>query len=409
MSHRPFIREIEAWLVQETLGDPDITLLFESLCERLHAVGIPVERAALSWPTLHPLFHAEQVFWWLDRGAKLERYYHSSAGSEAWLKSPFYYVINRGLPRLRRHLAGENALLDFEVLEDFRDQGYTDYLLTAAYFRIAELDRFGDARTGIMASWATKRRSGFSDEDLEALSRIQQVFAVACHAAIEKRVMRNVACAYLGETAARRVLSGNIRRGEGEYIDAVVWFSDMRDSTALSDRMAPDDYLRLLNCYFDCTAAQVIAEGGEVLNYIGDGVMAIFPVDGDRTGAARRATEAARRALAARAEMVEGQAGGDMPLAFGIGMTTGRVMFGNIGVSDRLAFSAIGRAVNAAQRLEAATKERGCPVLATSEIAESAPELWRRAGRVCLRDFATDAEVFTLREAESPGLVRAAE
>ncbi len=301
MSHRPFIREIESWLVHETLGDPDITALFGTLCERLQAIGIPVERAVLSWPTLHPLFHAEMAVWKLGEGAQLERFQHAAAEGEAWLRSPFHYVISKGLPRLRRHLAGSNALVDFEVLKEFRDQGFTDYLLTAAYFRIAEVEHFADGRTGIMASWATRRRRGFSDEDIEALTRIQQVFAVACHAAIEKRVMTNVACAYLGPTAARRVLSGKIRRGDGEYIEAVVWFSDLRNSTRLSDQMAPDDYLCLLNCYFECTAAPVIEEGGEILNYIGDGVLAIFPVEnGNIADAARRATAAARKALAVR-------------------------------------------------------------------------------------------------------------
>ncbi len=96
MSHTSLISEIETWLIDKALGDPDIALLFESLCQRLHGVGVPVERAALSWPTLHPLFRAEQVFWWLGKGANLEQYYHSSAGSEQFLKSPFHHVMTHG-------------------------------------------------------------------------------------------------------------------------------------------------------------------------------------------------------------------------------------------------------------------------------------------------------------------------
>jgi adenylate cyclase len=113
MSHNSLISEIETWLIGKALGDPEIVGLFEALCQRLHGVGVPVERAVLSWPTLHPLFRAEQIFWWLGKGAKLEQYYHSSAGSELWKKSPFHRVQTRNLPRLRRRLSGENAFLDF--------------------------------------------------------------------------------------------------------------------------------------------------------------------------------------------------------------------------------------------------------------------------------------------------------
>ena len=218
-------------------------------------MGIPVERAALSWPTLHPLFRAEQVFWWLGKGARLEQHYHSSAGSAQWLKSPFYRVLSRGLPRLRRRLTGDNAFLDFDVLKEFAEQGYTDYLMTVSNFSIAESAEFDGGTPGIMASWATTRKDGFTDMDLEALSRIQTVFAVACRAAIQKRVMANLTSAYLGPTAGGRVLSGDIKRGDGERISAVVWFSDLRGSTRLSDEMMPDDYLLLLNTYFECTAA----------------------------------------------------------------------------------------------------------------------------------------------------------
>jgi len=400
MSHSALISEIEDWLVGKALGDPEIAALFDALCRRLHGVGVPVERAALTWPTLHPLFRAEQVFWWLDRGATLEQYYHSEAGSAAYRKSPFQFVLTHNLTRLRRRLAGDGALTDFEVLEDFARQGYTDYLMTTARFRIAEFAEGGDRVTGIMASWATKRQGGFTDADIDALSRIQKVFAVACRAAIQKRVMTNLANAYLGPTAGWRVLSGDIRRGDGAHIPAVVWFSDLRGSTRLSDEMAADDYLALLNCYFECTAAPVIEQGGEILNFIGDGVLAIFPIDG------QGASEAVRRAVAAAGEALrlcaETRARGTpcaAPLDFGIGLDIGELMFGNIGVPHRLAFSGIGRVVNGVQRIEKATKALGCPVLATAAVAEAMPEAWVPAGRRCMEDFGLELELFALKAA----------
>jgi adenylate cyclase len=405
MSHTTLISEIETWLIGEALGDPEIRQLFEALCQRLHAVGIPVERAALSWPTLHPLFHAEQVFWWLGKGAKLEQYYHSSAAGEQWLKSPFYRVLSRRLPRLRRRLTGDNAFLDFEVLKEFAAQGYTDYLLTASNFRIAEFADFEGRTTGIMASWATTRKDGFTDMDLEALSRIQTVFAVACRAAIQKRVMTNLANAYLGPTAGWRVLSGDIKRGDGERISAVVWFSDLRASTRLSDEMAPDDYLALLNKYFECTAAPVIEHGGEILNFIGDGVLAIFPIDGaDGTAeAVRRAMAAVDQALSRRAEVIEAGTPAGAPLEFGIGLDIGELMFGNIGVAHRLAFSGIGRVVNGVQRIESTTKKVGRRVLATAAVVAVSPDDWVSAGRHGFAGLDGEIELFSRSVARARG------
>jgi len=405
MSHNTLIAEIETWLIEEALGDPEIVGLFETLCRRLHGVGIPVERAVLSWPTLHPLFRAEQVFWWLGKGAKLEQYYHSSAAGEQWLNSPFFRVLSRGLPRLRRRLTGENAFLDFEVLKDFAAQGYTDYLLTAANFSIAEFTDFQGGTTGIMASWATTRAGGFTDMDLEALSRIQTIFAVACQAAIQKRVMTNIANAYLGPTAGWRVLSGDIKRGDGERISAVVWFSDLRASTRLSDEMAPDDYLALLNKYFECTAAPVIEHGGEILNFIGDGVLAIFPIEVGGDGAdgtaeaVRRAMAAVDEALRLRVEVIDAGTPADAPLEFGIGLDIGELMFGNIGVPHRLAFSGIGRVVNGVQRIESTTKKVGRPVLATAALAEVSPDDWVSAGRHGFAGLDGEIELFAYRSA----------
>jgi adenylate cyclase len=407
MGHNSLISEIETWLIGKALGDPEIVGLFEALCQRLHGVGVPVERAVLSWPTLHPLFRAEQIFWWLGKGAKLEQYYHSSAGSELWKKSPFHRVQTRNLPRLRRRLSGENAFLDFDVLKEFAEQGYTDYLLTSSNFRIAEFAEFEGGATGIMASWSTTRPGGFTDMDLDALSRIQTVFAVAARAAIQKRVMANLATAYLGPTAGRRVLSGDIRRGDGERISAVVWFSDLRGSTRLSDEMDPDNYLALLNKYFECTAAPVIEHGGEILNFIGDGVLGVFPI-ADADGGPGRVAEAVHRATAAvddalrlRGEAIVAGIPADAPLEFGIGLDIGELMFGNIGVPDRLAFSGIGRVVNGTQRIEAATKDMGFPVLATAAVAEAAPGVWITAGKRCLADFQRELELFTYRPDEA--------
>ena len=397
MSHAIFTAEIDDWLIGKALVDPDILKLFEKLCERLRAIGIPLDRAALSWPVLHPLFRAEQVFWYTGRGAELEQYYHSKQGSEQWYRSPFYHAQTQELTSIRRNLTGPNAMLDFEVFESFRDQGYTDYLLTRTPFKIAEVERFSGGATGMMTSWMTKRKRGFSDDDLAALKHIQKLLAVAVHAAIQKRIMANVARAYLGPTAGGKVLSGDIHRGDGDRLPAVVWYSDLRSSTRLSDTMSADSYLALLNRYFECTAAPVIANGGEILNFIGDGVLAIFPIEeACPLDASARAEAAVLEAMRLREESIAQGTPDNAPLDFGIGLAIGEVMFGNIGVSDRLAFSGVGRVVNKVQRIETATKDLNFPVLATSDFAEAAPGDWTACGGVEIPDFDRTLEVFTL-------------
>lgn len=382
MTHATLTADIEDWLIGKALSDPDIVALFETLCNRLRAIGIPLDRASFSWPTLHPLFKSEQVFWRVGEGAEFQQYIHSTTTNSAWLRSPLHHATQNRLATMRRRLTGPEAMLDFDVLKDFQSQGFTDYLVTLSAFRIADVEGFEDRETGMIASWASKRENGFTEADIDALRRIQRLFAVASRAAIQKRVMVNLATAYLGPTAARRVLAGDIRRGDGDRIPAVLWFSDLRGSTKLSDRLGADDYLALINRYFECTAAAVVAHGGEVLNFIGDGVFAIFPFDGAPEAAAARAEATVQAAMAQQCQTVAEGVPGNTAISFGIGLSVGDVMFGNIGVPDRLAFSAIGRSVNALHRIEAATKTLGIPVLADREFSDLAPGAWREVGEI---------------------------
>lgn len=391
MSHTVLIEDIEAWLIDKALGDPDIVILFQRLCERLVGVGVPLDRAALSWPTLHPLFRAEQIFWTNSDGAHLEQHSHANRHSDAWLRSPFYYVIQRQLVMFRRRLSGEGAMADFDVLKDFQTQGFTDYLMTSSDFRIGEVKAFEDQRTGTLASWATKREGGFTDGDIRALARIQKSFAVACRVAIQRRVTTNLVNTYLGPTAGAKALSGDIQRGDGERIRAVVYYADLRGSTRMANDLGADDYLALLKSYYDCVAQPVLEEGGEILDYIGDAVLAIFPVRGD-TGlpeAARAATRAMEKALMLREESADKDR-----MRFCISIACGDVMFGNVGVSERLSFSVIGTIVNQVSRMDDISKELGRSVLVTPEIANVDQKNWVSLGEQALAGIAKPVELF---------------
>lgn len=382
------IGAIAEWLVDQALGSPDIVDMFSETCKRLNDVGIPISRAMVTWPTLHPVVEIESATWRRGEGVSFEQIFHMSETTDNWRNSPFKYMLDNHSDVLRRHLDGPGKLLDFKVLESFAERGFTDYLAMATEFDMPSTRDEHDPR-GLLVSWSTDREGGFSDEDIWSLRRVQRRFAVACKAVIQSRIARNIADTYLGVSASRRVLSGQIRRGDGESTRAIVLYSDLRRSTQLAETMPRDAYIAHLNSYFDCVAGAAIAAGGEVLDFIGDAVLAIFPLSGSDAiepggtcgDAVKNATAAVAEAFdRAEAACDDRRAAGLPDLEFGIALNVGEVMFGNIGVPERLTFSVIGPTVNEVARIEKLTKTVKRPVLATREIAITDPDLWESVG-----------------------------
>lgn len=385
------IDTVADWLMTQALGETEIEDLLEGCCERLRSVGVPVWRAQLSFRILHPLYGGFSLTWWRGRGVDTEGFERAGDATPMFAQSPHYHQIQTGIHHLRRHLVGDEALLDFPILEDLRAEGGTDYF--------AYVVEFGEGRQdGIVGSWTTDRGSGFSEADIAALLRIQRRLAVACKMRIRTQVARNVMTTYLGPDAGLRVLDGQIARGDGDSIHAVIWYSDLRDFTRMTDSMPSEAYLAVLNNYFECTAGSVLDHGGDVLNFIGDAVLAIFPI---RKGGLTR-KRACQKALAAARDAQQRlsvvnqtrRADGQEPLAFGLGLHLGDVAFGNIGVPERLSFSVIGPTVNEVARLESLTKTLGRPVLVTGEIARSVPIEWDSLGQHKLRGIGHALEIF---------------
>ncbi|MBM3485986.1 MAG: adenylate/guanylate cyclase domain-containing protein [Alphaproteobacteria bacterium] len=344
------------WLMAEALGDAEMQALFEGTCTRLAAAGIPLSRVNLAFGTLHPLVAAVSLTWTRDRPLVAEGFPHGREDSPAWVTSPYRHMMERRVPFLRRRLTGDHAQLDFPIMTELRDRGATEYLAIATPFksRPADWPRQPSSSEGILASWATDHPPGFSAQDQLSLLRIQRRLAVACKVAIQAQIARNVATTYLGPTAGARVLDGQIKRGDHDTIHAVIWYSDLRRSTQIADSMPALDYLTLLNTYFECTAGAILAERGDVLGLVGDSVLAIFPTGSEAASerAARASALAASRNAHQRlAEINRTRAEGGLdPLAFGIALHMGEVMYGNIGVPERLEFSAVGPSVNEAAR-----------------------------------------------------------
>ena len=396
MADNPLISEIGEWLIDQALAEPDIVEMFASVCEKIYAAGVPLARARLTWPTLHPLFQAETVLWFRGKQTELDQFKHQVERSDDYMRSPMHFMFEHDVNVLRRNLDGPNKLIDFPVLEELIEQGLTDYLTIMTGFDSADPAKESQL-FGLLVAWSSDRPGGFSDDDIAALQKIQRRMAVAGKTAIQSRIAGNIVETYLGRQAGRQVLNGAIKRGDGHETQAVVWLSDLRDSTAMADTMAPDDYLDLLNDYYECTAGPAIKNGGEVLDFIGDAVLAIFPYQSEEEfpEASKAATKALREAFDMRVEVnAEREKTGRVPIRFGVGLNTGTVMFGNIGVAERLTFSVIGPTVNEVSRIETLTKAVEAHALVTRKIADNEPGAWKTTGNHRLVGVSQEIELF---------------
>jgi adenylate cyclase len=269
---------------------------------------------------------------------------------------------------VRRKARDPQAQAEFPIMKEFADQGICEYIAMP----MSGAGTYHNAMTV-----ATKRDEGFSEAELTTIRRMLDLFALHVERHIALRIADNALNAYLGETAATKVLHGTIKRGSGEPICAIVWVSDLRGFTDLSGRLGDANMIALLNAYFECLAGAVLRHGGEVLKFMGDGLLAVFPiegVDGAKT-AATAAVTAAREALV-RLDRLNAEAPtpldtfeGWKPLRTGIALHEGEVFFGNIGAPERLDFTVIGSAVNEASRVEALQKTLGRSLLITEAAA----------------------------------------
>lgn len=369
------IDALSDWLMEQALSEPELEQLIEGCNRRLHAAGIPVSRSIITSPILHPLYRSFTVLWTLEDGIETTYHVHDSVNRDAWKASPLRYILQHRLPAFRRQLVGDNAVLDFPILEELAENGMTDYLCYLVPFgddqkEVLGEDEFG---SGIIGSWCTDRPAGFSDADLRALNRVQQRLAVAVKMRVKDKIAISILETYLGQDAGRKVLNGQIKRGDGERIYSVIWYSDLRNSTKLADSMTGDKYIELLNRYFECTANAVLECHGEVLRFPGDAVLGIFPINEltETSVACLNALKAATSAFK-RLEILnhERTQAGETALDFGIGLHVGEVLFGNIGVPQRLEFSVIGPAMNETARIEALTKELDADILTSENFVQ---------------------------------------
>lgn len=377
------IERVSHWLQQSALRGSDLEALVHGLCERLAAAGVPLLRVHLSFSMLHPLYDALGFTWIRGQGVQVEgfRPVGSDADKYRFIKSPYYYLLSNGLPHLRRRI---DALTpsEFSVFDDLKLMGATDYLAFVQSFD-------EDTTRGMVGSWTTDAPGGFGEEVIDALLHIQNDLAVAAKMAVLGKLADNMVTTYLGGNAGQRVLSGQVRRGDGETIRAALVMADMRKSTALAEKSGRQIYIDTLNTFFDAIAAPFNKNGGEILSFMGDGFLAVYPCDRHR-GPSEIATQAAmaavRESTARMADLnAERRQQGLPEIGYGIALHVGNVMFGNVGLRDRLTFSAFGGAVNEVQRLQGLTRTLGHNVIASQAFSTYCGGDWLSLGERRLR------------------------
>ncbi|HKU93763.1 MAG TPA: adenylate/guanylate cyclase domain-containing protein [Vineibacter sp.] len=394
------IEQIAAWVVARGLAGASETDLMDGFCTRCHAAGLELSRGLTIIDTLHPIYEGRAFRWRSDgveESAVIE-YGPTNEGeaAENWQNSAFYHILKIGADELRCRL-GPTDPADFSTLQTLREQGQTDYFAMVQRFAdrgtIGEMDCF-------YSSWTTADPDGFCESTLAALRRLVPSLALAIKCASLARIAGTLVEVYLGQDAGERVLSGRISRGVAERISAVLWFSDLRGYTTITDTAPPDEVIPLLNDYADAVITSIREAGGEVLKLIGDGTLAIFKSD-DRAEACRSALRA-EAALRERQRALNAQRmDQNRPVtSVYLGLHIGDVFYGNIGSRDRLDFTVVGPAVNEVSRIASMCRSVDRELLMSSAFRSGLDAAGRNylvsTGRFALRGISRAQDLYTL-------------
>jgi adenylate cyclase len=348
--------------------------------------------------TLHPLYEGHAMRWRRDQEETTRSEYgrtNEGEAAENYRRSTFYYLVRTGETHLRRRLTAESAA-EYRQFTDAYAAGMTDILCIMN--RFAAEGTVGDMDC-VFSAWETDRPEGFTDEEILALRRLSPFLALAMKCASLGRTAQALVQTYLGREAGRQVLSGRIARGVADRIDAVLWFSDLRDFTRLTEAAEPAQIIPLLNDYAEAVVSAIQAEGGDVLKLIGDGVLAMFPAE-DRAGACAAAIAAAAGATERIGALNDRRGAERLPVThMYLGLHIGEVFFGNVGGPERLDFTVVGPAVNEASRIAAMCRAVDQPLLVSAAFAAALGDAGPRlasVGRFALRGVRHAQELFTL-------------
>ncbi len=398
------IIETHIWAVREGLRGATAYDLFDGYCQRLVVHATPLWRAHVAMETLHPQWGGYGYTWRRDLNAiEPEQYAHGSAEGPDFVTSPLNALILRARngednPSMRRRLEEGPDQRDFPALAEFFAAGATDYVAQLFIYG-KEGDR--SQGTGIVYSFATDRKGGFHDDDATLIEATLPVLSLAMKAHAGHVIASGLLATYLGEDAGRRVHAGAVRRGSVEKLRAVIWYADIRGFTPISDAAPGPVVVDLLNDVFEILTAALRPRGGQVLKFLGDGMLATFSFDeADRAETCRRALDAAIEAMRNLDALNAARAAAGVPAAsVDLALHIGEVLYGNVGATDRLDFTVIGPAINEVARIEKLCEPLGRPVLVSAEFAAAAALCDRRLeplGSHALRGVREPKEIFAL-------------
>jgi adenylate cyclase len=382
--------DVTDWLAGQARRISEASELLDELCWRLVGAGVPLARMTFHLPTLHPQYYSTGCRWSRASGQTEETMVvHGILQTSLYRDSPIRRVVELG-ESVRRHLDGPDVVLDFPILAELRDAGMTDYLAVPLELSSG---RF------ICLTLAADRTGGFHDTELAAMKKLGPYLAPLLEIQVARHVTGNVLDAYLGRVTGRRVLAGDIVRGRGETIRAVIWLTDLRGFTRLSDRLPGSQVIEILNAYFERVVAALHERDGEVLKFMGDGLLAIFAVPD-----AAFAPDATANALAAAEQAIKSVdaltgdpvLGGEAAPRMCVSIHFGDVIYGNIGAADRLDFTTIGPAVNLVARLDQLTKKLERRILVTDDFARVCTRPLQSLGSHPMRGLAEAHEIFTV-------------
>jgi adenylate cyclase len=385
------------WVLQEAPAIASSLELTAAFARQMRSVQIPLWRLTVSIRILHPQVTAFSQHWHSVTGEVVElEHDFEIMQSPEYLNSPLLPIFE-GAGGIRRRLDIKEPQLDFGILKELHAEGATDYVAMPMHFSDGQINAL--IISSNYPGGFTTSDLGHVYEILAVLGRIYEVHALQYKAA-------SLLDIYLGPHAGERVLNGLIRRGDGQDIRAVIWFCDLRGSTPLAQTMSRKEFLACLNEFFDCVAGAVLDQGGQILRFIGDAALAIFPIEdepGD-TGlpaSCQRAIAAAREASSRMKSLNARRVKESAPeLGYGIGLHVGEVTYGNIGTGNRLEFTVIGEAANLAARIESLCKLLGESVLLSAEFATCDLDHIVSLGEHPLQGIDAPVEIFALRDPE---------
>jgi adenylate cyclase len=387
------LQTLNDWLIDGGRSATSPSKFMSECCERMVAAGLPLWRVGVFVRTLHPEIYGRNFIWKPGAEVEVGSVDYNILSSPDFHKSPLIIVFQQG--REVRARVDDSESQRFPIIEELRAEGVTDYIALPLPF----IDGTNNA-----SSWTTRQPGGFTDEQLAALRSLSKPLARVIEIMHLNRMAAGLLDTYVGNSAGERIMGGQIRRGHTETMNAAIWLSDLRGFTALSDRLPAETVVDILNRYFDCQVTAIKKHGGDVLKYMGDGLLAVFPIDeyvDDEQEVCSRVLEAAHESRASIADLNYPVGDAVERFRFGLALHVGRILYGNIGGGNRLDFTCIGPAVNLAARLERIASQTKRTIVASEGFAGICRGGWSDLGEFPVAGFSKAARVYGLADETS--------